>query len=111
MFICFITVLAQNPVEWKTTSIQVKQGEDVQITCTMHDMGYFDVIRVVKEVGEGVQQDMKLADNSDLKPVFEQTKRYNVTYKKTGKTATLTINFKGEQDFNYILFSINFMKL
>lgn len=83
-----------NDVSWDMADLEVEQGSDVTITCTVLNALFFDVVRVSKESEAGTNT---IADRSDIKKQFLETKRYNVTYKydKTSKTATLALSFKG----------------
>ena len=81
-------------VKWDQTSLQVMQGDDVTITCSTEDVGFFDVVRISKQSYLGVTT---IADNDNMKRPFADSKRYNVSYKHDmdSDTGTMSLTYRG----------------
>lgn len=95
MFIFAILELARvYAVVWNTDSVIVHQGGAVNLTCTVSDFEFMDVIRVSFRNHDGLI--VTIADNKDVKFPFSNISRYGVEFYITDKKGYVTVSYKGE---------------
>ena len=76
----------------------VNIGDDVAITCTAKDVGYFTVMKWTKKVGD---QEMEIGVNDFINHPFKDTNRYtaNRNYDANIRTITGTLKITGRLKF------------
>ena len=92
-FLLFSLVASvSSTVTWDKRDIEVKEGDDMSLKCTVTGLGPFDVIRVVHIQDK---QTVTIADSSDVKSPFSSLPRYKVHYEFNGSIGSVLLHYRG----------------
>jgi len=103
--LCIAGVNDKSPsVYWDQKSQDVRQGDNVTMTCTVTSVMLLDVVRLTHDVTDdnstsatrtSAATSSLVADNDVVKEAFSSLGRYRVLYHVVNRSATLQLRIRG----------------
>lgn len=86
------STLTEASSSWSRQSVEIREGEDLSLSCRVEGFGWLDVVRVTHTSNK---QSTTITDNSNVKHPFKKLLRYKVHYELNGTVATVNIHYRG----------------
>lgn len=78
---------------WDNSNVEVKEGDDLSLSCKVSGLGNIDVVRIVRKTSK---QTTTITDNANVKLPFRGLPQYKVHYRLNGNVGTVHLRFRGK---------------
>lgn len=88
-----ISSLATEFPVWDNSNVEVKEGDNLSLSCKVSGLGNIDVVRIVHKTSK---QTATVTDNANVKLPFRGLPQYKVHYRLNGNVGTVHLHFRGK---------------